>query len=375
MATAVTADDVRTALGRVIDPELRRPITDLDMVEDVQVSDGTVSVSILLTTPGCPLRDTIAADVREAVGELEGVMRVNVRMGAMNDEQRAALQNKLRGGQAGRVIPFAQPDNLTRVYAIASGKGGVGKSSVTANLAASMAARGMKVGLVDADIFGFSIPRMMGVEYPPSQLDNMIIPPVAHGVKIISIGMFLPDNSAVVWRGPILHKALEQFLADVFWGDLDVLLIDMPPGTGDVAISIAQLLPNSEILVVTTPQVAAAEVAERAGSIAAQTNQKVIGVVENMSFLPQPDGSRLEIFGAGGGESVSARLTAQLGYSVPLLAQVPLDIALREGGDRGEPVAVASGPAAEVLTALGTTLASVNRGLAGRPLGVSPIRH
>ena len=268
MATAVTADDVRTALGRVIDPELRRPITDLDMVEDVQVSDGTVSVSILLTTPGCPLRDTIAADVREAVGELEGVMRVNVRMGAMNDEQRAALQNKLRGGQAGRVIPFAQPDNLTRVYAIASGKGGVGKSSVTANLAASMAARGMKVGLVDADIFGFSIPRMMGVEYPPSQLDNMIIPPVAHGVKIISIGMFLPDNSAVVWRGPILHKALEQFLADVFWGDLDVLLLDLPPGTGDIAISVAQLIPDSELVIVTTPQAVSAEVAERAGQMA-----------------------------------------------------------------------------------------------------------
>lgn len=217
---------------------------------------------------------------------------------------------------------------------------------------------------------------MLGVDHDPQVIDGMMIPPVGvGGIKVISIGMFVPDGQAVVWRGPMLHRALQQFLADVFWGDLDVLLIDMPPGTGDVAISIAQLLPTSEILVVTTPQVAAAEVAERAGSIASQTNQKVIGVVENMSFLPQPDGSRLEIFGSGGGESVSARLTAQLGYSVPLLAQVPLDIALREGGDRGEPVAVASGPAAEVLTALGTTLASVNRGLAGRPLGVSPIRH
>ena len=378
MATAVTADDVRTALGRVIDPELRRPITDLDMVEDVQVSDGTVSVSILLTTPGCPLRDTIAADVREAVGELEGVMRVNVRMGAMNDEQRAALQNKLRGGQAGRVIPFAQPDNLTRVYAIASGKGGVGKSSVTANLAASMAARGMKVGLVDADIFGFSIPRMMGVEYPPSQLDNMIIPPVAHGVKIISIGMFLPDNSAVVWRGPILHKALEQFLADVFWGDLDVLLLDLPPGTGDVTISVAQLLPEAEILVVTTPQTAAAEVAERTGLIAAQTKQKVVGVIENMSWMPQPDGSRLEIFGSGGGQTVSDSLTRTLGYEVPLLARLPLDIRLREGSDDGSPATVArhggptaDAPAAQELVEVAARLAHRSRGLAGRKLSLS----
>ena len=375
--TQPTHDAVMEALARVIDPELHRPITDLGMVSSVDIAeDGVVSVEVLLTVAGCPLKDTITADTRREVSTVEGVTEVQVSLGVMNDEQKAELRRRLRGGAAEPVVPFTQPGNLTRVYAVTSGKGGVGKSSVTANLAAALAAQGLKVGVMDADIYGFSIPRMLGVDHDPQVIDGMMIPPVgAGGVKVISIGMFVPDGQAVIWRGPMLHRALQQFLADVFWGDLDVLLIDMPPGTGDVAISIAQLLPNSEILVVTTPQVAAAEVAERAGSIAAQTNQKVIGVVENMSFLPQPDGSRLEIFGAGGGESVSARLTAQLGYDVPLLAQVPLDIALREGGDRGEPVAVASGPAAEVLTSLGATLASTNRGLAGRPLGVSPIQH
>ena len=247
---------------------------------------------------------------------------------------------------------------------------------MTANLAAALAGEGLKVGVMDADIYGFSIPRMLGIGHDPQVIDGMMIPPVgASGVKVISIGMFVPDGQAVIWRGPMLHRALQQFLADVFWGDLDVLLIDMPPGTGDVAISIAQLLPTSQILVVTTPQVAAAEVAERAGSIASQTNQKVIGVVENMSFLPQPDGSRLEIFGSGGGQSVSERLSAQLGYEVPLLAQVPLDIALREGGDRGQPVVGAQGPAADALRAIGHRLAGAERGLAGRPLGVSPVRR
>ena len=375
--TQPTHDAVMEALARVIDPELHRPITDLGMVSSSDIAeDGVVSVEVLLTVAGCPLKDTITADTQREVGSVEGVTGVQVSLGVMNDEQRADLRRRLRGGAAEPVVPFTQPGNLTRVYAVTSGKGGVGKSSVTANLAAAMAAQGLSVGVVDADIYGFSIPRMLGVDHDPQVIDGMMIPPVgAGGVKVISIGMFVPDGQAVIWRGPMLHRALQQFLADVFWGDLDVLLIDMPPGTGDVAISIAQLLPNSEILVVTTPQVAAAEVAERAGSIASQTNQKVIGVVENMSFLPQPDGSRLEIFGAGGGESVSQRLTAQLGYSVPLLAQVPIDIALREGGDRGEPVAVASGPAADVLTSLGATLASTNRGLAGRPLGVSPIQH
>ena len=374
----VTLDSVMEALGQVIDPEIRRPITDLNMVTpDLVTIDGSsVAVKVLLTTAGCPLRTQITKDVTERVSAIDGVENVSVEMGVMDEAQKKALREKLNGGRPEREIPFARPDSLTRVIAVTSGKGGVGKSSMTANVAAALAAQGLKVGVMDADIYGFSIPRMLGVDHDPQVIDGMMIPPVgAGGVKVISIGMFVPDGQAVIWRGPMLHRALQQFLADVFWGDLDVLLIDMPPGTGDVAISIAQLLPNSEILVVTTPQVAAAEVAERAGSIASQTNQKVIVVVENMSFLPQPDGSRLEIFGAGGGESVSQRLTAQLGYSVPLLAQVPLDIALREGGDRGEPVAVASGPAAEELTALAKQLSSANRGLAGRPLGVSPIQH
>ncbi|WP_115727772.1 Mrp/NBP35 family ATP-binding protein [Actinomyces culturomici] len=375
---SVSIDQVMTALGTVIDPEIHRPITDLDMVSPdlVTIDGGAVAVQVLLTTVGCPLRNTISADVKRVLGELEGVDSVAVDMGVMSDEQKKALREKLNGGRPEKEIPFAQPGSLTRVIAVTSGKGGVGKSSMTANLAAAMAAAGLKVGVMDADIYGFSIPRMLGVTHEPQVIDGMIIPPVgASGVKVMSIGMFVPDGQPVIWRGPMLHRALQQFLADVFWGDLDVLLIDMPPGTGDVAISIAQLLPNSEILVVTTPQVAAAEVAERAGSIAAQTKQKVVGVVENMSYLPQPDGSRLEIFGAGGGQSVSARLAAQLGYEIPLLAQVPLDIALREGGDAGRPVSLEDGPAAEVLGELATTLGTVERGLAGRPLGVSPVAH
>ena len=373
---SVSIDQVMTALESVIDPEIHRPITDLNMVspELISVDGSAVAVKVLLTTAGCPLRTTISADVEKVVGALEGVESVAVETGVMDDEQKKALREKLNGGRPEKEIPFAQPGSLTRVLAVTSGKGGVGKSSMTANLAAAMARSGLKVGVLDADIYGFSIPRMLGVVHEPQVIDGMIIPPVgAAGVKVMSIGMFVPDGQPVIWRGPMLHRALQQFLADVFWGDLDVLLIDMPPGTGDVAISIAQLLPTSQILVVTTPQVAAAEVAERAGSIGAQTQQRVIGVVENMSFLPQPDGSQLEIFGAGGGDSVSARLSAQLGYEVPLLAQVPLDIALREGGDAGRPVSLAEGPAAEVLTKLAESLAKASRGLAGRPLGVSPV--
>lgn len=375
---SVTEASVMTALKGVIDPEIRRPITDLDMVDTVSVDGATVDVSVLLTVAGCPLQSTITDDVQKAVGALEGVDTVRVAMGVMTDEQKKALRQKLNGGRAERDIPFAQPGSLTRVLAVTSGKGGVGKSSVTANLAAALARDGLKVGVLDADIYGFSIPRMLGVVHPPQVIDGMIIPPVgAEGIKVMSIGMFVPDGQAVVWRGPMLHRALQQFLADAFWGDLDILLIDMPPGTGDVAISIAQLLPTSEILVVTTPQVAAAEVAERAGSIAAQTRQRVVGVLENMSFLAQPDGSRLEIFGAGGGQAVTARLSAQLGYEVPLLAQIPIDIALREGSDQGSPVTASDagdpGAAATVLADVAQTLAQHARGLAGRPLGVSPV--
>ena len=370
----LTSQNVLDALSAVIDPEIRRPITDLNMVDEVVIDGSTVSVTILLTTAGCPLRNTISEDVHKVLGALDGVTDVKVTMDVMNDEQKKALREKLNGGRPEREILFARPDSLTRVIAVTSGKGGVGKSSMTANLAAALARSGLKVGVMDADIYGFSIPRMLGVAHDPQVIDGMIIPPLgAQGVKVVSIGMFVPDGQPVIWRGPMLHRALQQFMADFFWGDLDVLLIYMTPATGDVEISISQNLPYAEILVVSTPQVAAAEVAERAGSIASQTNQKVIGVIENMSYLPQEDGSKLEIFGSGGGQSVSDRLSAQLGYDVPLLAQVPLDIALREGGDAGDPVSVHEGEAAQVLQELARTLSHASRGLAGRPLGVAPL--
>lgn len=368
-------ETIYEALAGVEDPEINKPITELKMVESVNIDGSHVVVNILLTTAGCPLRATITSDVENAVLSVPGVESVHVEMGAMNDEQRKELREYLTGHKE-RDIPFTQPDSLTRVIAVASGKGGVGKSSVTANLAVALAAEGLKVGVLDADIYGFSLPRMLGVTTPAQSIDGMIVPPVgAGGVKVISIGMFVPEGQPVIWRGPMLHRALQQFLADVFWGDLDVLLLDMPPGTGDIAISIAQLLPGSEILTVTTPQVAAAEVAERSGSIASQTHQRLIGVVENMSYLDQPDGSRLHLFGTGGGESVAARLGNQMGYPVPLLAQVPIDIELREGGDRGVPVATAEGdaPSKAVFAKLAKGLAQQKRGLAGRPLGVSPL--
>jgi ATP-binding protein involved in chromosome partitioning len=299
---------------------------------------------------------------------------VVVVLDVMSDDQRAALKEKLRGPQANREVPFSKPGSLTRIYAVASGKGGVGKSSVTVNLAAAMAADGLSVGVLDADVYGFSVPRMLGVTQPPTRVDDMILPPVAHDVKVISIGMFVPGNQPVVWRGPMLHRALEQFLTDVFWGDLDVLLLDLPPGTGDIAISTAQLLPNAEILVVTTPQQAAAEVAERAGSIALQTKQHVVGVVENMSWLEQADGSRLELFGAGGGTQVAESLGRSIGSPVSLLGQIPLDVALREGGDNGVPLVLSNpdSPAAAALHAVARQLSRRARGLAGRSLGLTP---
>lgn len=302
-----TDEAVRAALATVNDPEIHKPITDLGMVKSVDIgADGTVAVTVYLTVSGCPMRDTITSLVTTAVGQVPGVSSVDVTLDVMSDEQRRELASSLRGGQAEREIPFAQPGSLTRVYAVASGKGGVGKSSVTVNLAAAMAADGLKVGVVDADIYGHSVPRMLGVEGRPTQVENMIMPPAANGVKVISIGMFTPGNAPVVWRGPMLHRALQQFLADVYWGDLDVLLLDLPPGTGDIAISVAQLVPNAEILVVTTPQQAAAEVAERAGSIAVQTHQKIVGVVENMAGMPCPHCDEIvEVFGTGGGDRVA----------------------------------------------------------------------
>jgi ATP-binding protein involved in chromosome partitioning len=376
MPQPALVDAVRTALAGVLDPEIRRPITELDMVSSVEVDDdGRARVGILLTTPGCPLKGTLASSVSEAAAAVEGVTEVSVDLGVMSADQRQALRSKLRGGAGEPVIPFAQPQSLTKVVAVASGKGGVGKSSVTANLAVAMAADGLSVGVVDADIYGFSIPRMLGVDRPPTKVDDMLLPPIAHGVKVVSIGQFVPPGQPVVWRGPMLHRALQQFLADVFWGDLDVLLLDLPPGTGDIAISVAQLLPGSEIVVVTTPQVAAAEVAERAGSVAVQTRQRVIGVVENMSWLEQPDGSRLELFGSGGGERVAENLTRLTGADVPLLGQVPLDVALREAGDSGTPVVLAdpSSAGAVALREVARSIASRRRGLAGKALGLTPV--
>ncbi len=372
----VTDDALHQALTTVIDPEIRKPVTELGMVESVRVDEsGRVAVTILLTVSGCPMKDTLTKDTTAALAKVPGVSAVDVTLGVMSDEQRVALRTQLRGGNAEREIPFAKPGSLTRVYAVASGKGGVGKSSITVNLAASLAQSGLRVGVVDADVYGFSVPRMLGVEHRPTQVDDMILPPIAHEVKVISIGMFVPGNQPVVWRGPMLHRALQQFLGDVFWGDLDVLLLDLPPGTGDIAISVAQLIPNAEILVVTTPQQAAAEVAERAGSIALQTHQRIVGVIENMSWLELPDGSRQEIFGSGGGKVVAESLTRAIGAEVPLLGQIPLDTNLRECSDQGTPVVLRDpeSPAAVSLRAIARGLATRSRGLAGRSLGLSPV--
>jgi ATP-binding protein involved in chromosome partitioning len=370
-----SSEALYAALATVNDPEIRKPITELGMVESLDVSEsGRVTVTVLLTVSGCPLKETITRETTAALAQVDGVTGVEVKLGVMSTEQRAELRANLRGGTAEREIPFAQPGSLTRVYAVASGKGGVGKSSVTVNLAASLAEKGLRVGVVDADVYGFSVPRMLGVAHRPTQVDDMILPPLAHDVKVISIGMFVPGNQPVVWRGPMLHRALQQFLGDVFWGDLDVLLLDLPPGTGDIAISVAQLIPTAEILVVTTPQQAAAEVAERAGSIALQTHQRIVGVIENMSWLELPDGSRQEIFGSGGGQAVADSLTRSIGAQVPLLGQIPLDTRLREGGDSGLPVVLGdpTTPAATALRGIARGLATRSRGLAGRSLGLTP---
>ncbi|MBU2663030.1 Mrp/NBP35 family ATP-binding protein [Actinoplanes bogorensis] len=374
-APASTIEDaIQAALATVDDPEIRRPITELGMVKGFTVAGESVQVELLLTVAGCPLRDKLNNDITTALTSIPGISSVSVEFGVMDEEQRKALQTTLRGGGAAAepVIPFAQPGSRTRVYAVASGKGGVGKSSVTVNLAAALAKRGLSVGVIDADIYGHSVPRMLGVDGRPTRVEDMIMPPQSHGVKVISIGMFTAGNAAVVWRGPMLHRALQQFLADVYWGDLDVLLLDLPPGTGDVAISLAQLLPNAEILVVTTPQTAAAEVAERAGAIAMQTHQRLVGVVENMSWLELPDGSRMEVFGAGGGQAVADSLTTTVGASVPLLGQIPLDTRVREAGDAGDPIVLAApdAPAAQALDAVANKLAVRRESLVGKPLGL-----
>jgi ATP-binding protein involved in chromosome partitioning len=361
---------VRVALSGVIDPEIRKPITELNMVSSVAVdAAGRASVAIKLTIVGCPAAHRIESDVRAAAASVPGVTGVGLEVGVMSPAERTALTERLHANRA-REVPFGR-DSLTRVYAVTSGKGGVGKSTLTANLAVALAERGLRVGLVDADVHGFSIPGILGLAGAhPTRVGEMILPPIAHDVKVISIGMFLDpsrgqgSSSAVAWRGPMLHRTIKQFLTDVFFGDLDALLLDLPPGTGDVAISVGQLLPDAEVIVLTTPQPAAAEVAVRSGALAAQTGQKVYGVIENMSGLPQPDGSVLELFGSGGGALVAAELGA------PLLGQVPLSVPLREGGDLGAPIVLSNpeDPAAAVIRNIAEAMASRPRNLAGRRL-------
>jgi ATP-binding protein involved in chromosome partitioning len=391
--TSPSLEQIRAALATVNDPEIRRPITDLGMVDSVDVGeDGAVAVKVLLTVAGCPLKSTIDRDVRAALGLVSGVTGVNLEMGVMTAEQRAGLQQSLRGGQAQREIPFARSDSLTKVYAVASGKGGVGKSSVTVNLAVAMAGQGLKVGIVDADIYGHSVPAMLGLgDARPTQVEEMIMPVPASSqneraergsLSVISIGMLKPRRDQVVaWRGPMLDRALVQMLSDVYWGDLDALFLDLPPGTGDIAISLGQHLPNAEVVVVTTPQEAAAEVAERAGTMASMMHQRVVGVVENMSYLACPHCAesggpphRLEVFGSGGGARVAATLSQRFGYDVPVLGEIPLDLSLREGGDTGAPIVSAhpESPAAAELSRMAGTLSGRGRGLAGMHLGLSP---
>jgi ATP-binding protein involved in chromosome partitioning len=371
--TTATADGVRRALTRVLDPEIRVPITDLDMVDAVSIDGGVAIVDLSLTIVGCPASDRIERDTKAAAMTVPGVLEARVRLGVMSPERRAALTKRLKGD---RQMPFT-PDSLTRVIAVTSGKGGVGKSTVTANLAVALAARGLSVGIVDADVHGYSIPGLLGLppDLQPTRIDRLMLPPIAHGVKAISIGMFLSAEqrgAAIAWRGPMLHRTVQQFLTDVHFGDLDVLVLDTPPGTGDVAISLGQLLPHAEVLVVTTPQRAATEVAVRSGQVARQLGQRVIGVVETMSPARAADGTVLDLFGSGGGETVAAALSTA-GETVPLLANVPLSGALRRSGDDGVPVVLStpSDAAAEALRGLAAAVVALRPALRGRPLPFS----
>ncbi len=364
----VTREDVYSALGQVMDPEIHKPITELDMVKDITIDEsGRVTVGVLLTIPGCPMKDRLNRDVTEAVAPLPGVTGVRVELGAMTDEQRQTMVSKLRGGQQQqRKISFWGEDSSTRVLAVASGKGGVGKSSVTVNLAAALAAQGPRVAVVDCDIYGFSVPRMLGATGRPVGFNGMIMPLEAHGVKVISIGFFT-DGRPVAWRGPMLHRAIQQFLADVYWGDLDYVFLDLPPGTGDVSISLAQMLPGSEMLLVTTPQEAAERVAILAGRFAQENGLKVSGVIENMSYFVCPScDEKHEIFGSGGGEQLARDLGAEL------LGRVPLDVRLREGGDSGKPLIISDpdAPASEELLKIAAALPPLKRSLVGKRLNL-----
>jgi len=364
----VTEDQVRQALRNVLDPEIGKPIEDIGMLQGIEVNNGSVRVHVLITIEGCPLKDRITADVTSALQPL-GVDRVDVDLSPMSEQQRAELVTKLRGG----ATPAPQQQRQffvgtdTTVIAVASGKGGVGKSSVTVNLACALAAEGHRVGVLDADVWGFSVPRMIGVTGQPVGFNNMILPPESHGVKVISMGFFVPEETPVIWRGPMLHKAIEQFLGDVYWGDLDFLLADLPPGTGDVSISLASFLPGASMLVVTTPQEAARKVAERAGKMAERTNLRPLGVIENMSWFACPHcGERTSIFGSGGGQEAADTL------GVPLLAQVPLVPDLREGGDEGRPIVVTDpdSPAGRALTDAARAVAQATRSKVGKPLPI-----
>ena len=373
---------VREALRNVLDPEIGRPIEDIGMLDRIEIDGGTVHVHVLLTIEGCPLRDRITNDVTAAVSPVEGVERVQVSLTPMSEQQRQALVGQLRsgpsaaqGGAHAHGEPSAHggaPSKIsfparTSIVAIASGKGGVGKSSVTVNLAAALAADGANVGVLDADVWGFSVPRMLGVTGKPVGFDDMILPLEAHGVKVISMGFFVPEETPVIWRGPMLHKAIEQFLGDVYWGDLDYLLCDLPPGTGDVSISLASFIPGASMVVVTTPQEAARKVAERAGKMAERTNLRPLGVIENMSYYVCPHcGERESIFGEGGGQEAADTL------GVPLMAQIPLVPAIRQGGDEGVPIVVREpdAPASAALRETADAVRKATKSKLGKPLSL-----
>lgn len=375
--TEIDLEAVNAALAGVDDPEINRPITDLGMVKGVQLrKNGVVEVGIFLTVSGCPMKTTITERVTNAVMQVTGVREVQVELDVMSEEQRGKMRETLRG-KAEKEIPFNKPGSLTKVFAIASGKGGVGKSSVTANLAVSLFQQGYTVGLLDADVYGHSIPKILNAMTPPTMVDGLIMPPQGNGVRVMSMLSFKPGGieQAVAFRGPMLHRALEQFLTDVWWGDLDFLLLDLPPGTGDIALSTAQLLPQAELIVVTTPQQGAADVAIRSGTLAAQTNQKVFGVIENMSSFPCPHcGEPIDLFGAGGGQALADGLTKTLGTNIPLLGNIPFDVRLREGGDKGEPLVSAfpESDAAVSIAAIAAQLSAKPRGLAGMSLNITP---
>jgi ATP-binding protein involved in chromosome partitioning len=366
-------DQITDALSKVNDPELHKPITELGMVETITFNNGVANLKILLTIVGCPMKDRLQSDITNSLKDLSEVSKVEIEFGVMSEEQRNNVKKIIRGGRE-KFIPFAQPDSLTRVLGIASGKGGVGKSSVTVNLAVAAAKRGLKVGILDADVYGHSIPRLMGIlDQRPTAIDQTFIPVENYGVKVVSMEMFKPERSdPVAYRGPLLHRVLEQLLSDAYWGDLDLLLLDLPPGTGDIAISLGQLIPTSEIVVVTTPQIAAAEVAERAGRIAHQMKQPVLGVIENMSDTNCAKcGEAISIFGSGGGEETARRLSELVGADVPLLAKVPFDSQLREGGDAGDPAVLTNERIQNAFNQILDKIIIRPRSLVGVRLGVS----